>query len=190
MAKFKIKSTDKKDNSHPYIKIKLREKMIEYEENIVCLDVYGGFGLMYQKIWSRENIEYNSTVGDSLTWLNENNLDKYNVFDIDPYSSPFEAIEIICTKTTQNNIIIICTDGYLRRMGLMRMKLNKFICNKTGWADRDLTLLAAIYHQYPSFLRFLLSKIIKDFTIDKLYIKYGEGTWKQATVYFAIKLKR
>jgi tRNA G26 N,N-dimethylase Trm1 len=189
MAKFKINS-EKKDNSHPKIKIALRKKISEFFEKINILDVYGGYGLMYDKVWKNIASEYNIVEGDSIEWLKNQRNFTANIYDVDPYASPFEAIELICEKTNNEKISIICTDGYLRRCAMMRTKFNKFTQMKTGWEERNLSLMAAIYHQYPKFLRYFLSKITKDFTIEKLYIKYGIGTWKQANVYFAVILKK
>ena len=81
MAKFKIKSTDKKDNSHPYIKIKLREKMIEYEENIVCVFFY--FPRLLKRLFSIIYVKY----------LIDKNLLQKILFPNNQYSSLYRKIQ-------------------------------------------------------------------------------------------------
>lgn len=182
MAKFKIINTGKKDNSHPAIKIALREWAASMFINPSVLDVYGGGGMMFDKAWNKYN--YHQATGEALQWLN-NNQCCYDIYDVDPYASPFEAMEIIFKKTTRKIIGFVCTDGCLRRAAMMRTHLPKFICDKCGWSNRDGSLMAAIYHQYPAFIRHVIKSIAPGWDIIKLAVKYGVGTWKQATVYFA-----
>jgi len=187
VMKFKIKNSGKKDNSHPSIKIALRKWLEQQLDIESVLDVYGGYGLMYKKVWNK--YQYRASEKDSISWLNNNEIIE-NCFDIDPYASPYEALEIICNKTDKNEIGVVCTDGMLRRVCMMRTSIPDFLCDKCGWDKRDFSLMAGIYHQYPSFLRHVLSCICNDYSIDKLAIQYGIGTWKQATVYWACVLRR
>jgi len=83
-----------------------------------------------------------------------------------------------------------CTDGTLRRVAMMRTAIPEFIRNKCDWPERSLTLMAAIYHRYPSYLRHVLNCIVPQWSVDRLVVKYGCGTWKQATVYFAVILNK
>lgn len=189
MAKFKI-TTSRNDNSNPVKKIGLRKTVAELFTERHVLDIYGGNGVMYRTVWCNVSDSYAVAGNDAISWLKLKSDLHQNIYDIDPYASPFEAIEIICEKSIPDRIAITCTDGYLRRCAMMRTHFNKYIQHKTGWPDRDLTLMAAIYHQYPSFLRYLLSRIIHDYEINKLFVKYGSGTWNQATVYFAAILSR
>lgn len=56
--RFKIKNKLKKDNSHPKIKINIRKWLLNYFETPYILDIYGGNGLMFEKVW--KNYNYNS----------------------------------------------------------------------------------------------------------------------------------
>lgn len=187
MSKFKIKSR-KIDNSFLNVKIAIRKWLLQYIQHPFVLDVYGPNGAMFLNIWKSKSEKYRGSIGDSIQWLLLQNSFDENVFDIDPYASPFEAIEIICKKSTQQKIGIVCTDGVLRRVAMMRTKLPDFIQKKCNLPERNLALMAAIYYQYPSFLRHIIKKIAPNYIIDRLVIKYGEGTWKQALVYFAVIL--
>jgi hypothetical protein len=186
--KFKIKSKQV-DNSHPAKKIALREWVIANTSPSSVLDVYGGGGMMFEKVWSiHEEIEYGNSIGDALEFLNKQNSFNEDVFDIDPYASPYEAVEIICGKSTKNKIGIVCTDGTLRRVAMMRTGIPEFFQTRCGWKHRDLSLMAAIYHRYPSFLRHVLKCICGEYSVEKLVVQYGIGTWRQATCYFAATL--
>lgn len=185
--KFKFVEGVKKSNSHPAIKIALRKWLEQQFDIDSILDIYGGYGLMHEKVWSK--YRYRTTEGEAIAWLKKNDIVE-NCFDIDPYASPYEALEVIADKTSKNKIGIVCTDGILRRGCMMRTEIPDFLCNKCNWPKRNLSLMAAIYHQYPRFLRHAISCICKNWDIEKLAVKYGMGTWKQATVYFAGILKK
>jgi len=176
------------DNSFPIMKIALRKWVAEKFVNPSILDVYGGYGLMYKQLWRRYN--YTATTGEALSWLsNQEKLD-YDIYDVDPYSSPYEALQIISQKATKRVIGVICTDGCLRRQAQMRGKLPKVIQDICGWPPKDNKLMAAIYYQYPCFLKFILLKIFAGYKIKNLAVKYGIGWGKCATVYFAAVLEK
>ncbi len=179
--------TTHKDNSHPAIKIALRKWVIGKVNPVTVLDVYGGCGMMYDRLWKR--FEYTRSDGDSVKWLDSQKLLRFDCFDIDPYSSPYEALEIVCEKSQNNMIGVVCTDGMLRRQAGMRGNLTKFIQEKCNWPAKDNTLMAGIYHQYPKFLRYVIGCLSGEYCIENLAVKYGEKR-SQATVYWAAVLKK
>ncbi len=188
MAFFDVKSK-KKNNSHPVIKVALRKWIItKFTSDAFVLDVYGAKGMMYKKIWN--HFDYTPSEGDAIKFLNNCDCFNQDIFDVDPYGSPYEALKIITSKSKKDRIGIVCTDGTLRRAGMMRSKIPKFLQAECGWPERDLTLLAGIYNQYPSFLRHALNCVCNGYSIEKLAVKYGIGTWKQATCYYAAVLVR
>jgi hypothetical protein len=189
MSKFDLKF-QKNDNSHPREKIALREWVLKYISSAHILDVYGGNGLMFEKVWKLKSANYQTADGDALQWLQAQNKLTENCFDVDPYASPYEALEIIGKKTTAARIGIVCTDGTLRRVAMMRTHIPAFLRDRCGWPERSLTLMAGIYHQYPRYLRHVLACILPQWEIERLTIQYGKGTWKQATVYFAAVLTK
>jgi hypothetical protein len=189
MSKFDLKF-EKHDNSHPREKIALREWVLTHVSPAHVLDVYGGNGLMFERVWKLKTESYRSADGDALEWLQSQNEFTENVFDVDPYASPYEALEIIGQKSTTERIGIVCTDGTLRRVAMMRTHIPEFLRQRCGWPERSLTLMAGIYHQYPRYLRHALTCIVPQREIERLAIQYGKGTWKQATVYFAAVLTK
>lgn len=189
MSKFDLKF-QKHDNSHPIEKIALREWVLTYISPARVLDVYGGNGLMFERVWKSKAESYQSADGDALQWLQSQREFTENTFDVDPYASPYEALEIIGQKATTERIGIVCTDGTLRRVAMMRTHIPEFLRTRCGWPERSLTLMAGIYHQYPRYLRHVLACVVPQWEIERLAIQYGKGTWKQATVYFSAVLAK
>ena len=178
------------DNSFPHIKIAIREWLLSNINQASVLDVYGGNGLMFERVWKLKANTYRTVTGDALKWLSAQDDIHENLFDIDTYGLPFKALEIIGNKAIAERIGVVCTDGALRRAGMMRLKMPKFLQEKCKWPERDLSLMAGIYHQYPRYLRYVIDCIVPQWEIERLVIRYGKGTWKQAMVYFAIVLRR
>ncbi len=175
----------KHNNSNPFVKIKIREWLIQQMDNPQSiLDIYGGHGLMFKKVWSRFP-DYSISEGDAVKWLKQQELFKHDIFDIDPYGSPYEALLIISEKAEKNIIGLVCTDGALRFEAKIRGKLPKILLEKCKWDGTSRTLKAAIYYQYPKYLRFALKKLMPDWTLEKLAIKVAVGQGKSGTVYWA-----
>jgi len=176
------------DNSFPAMKLALRRWIVEKFENPTVLDIYGGYGKMYQQLWYKYS--YTATKGDALQWLSAQESLNFDIYDVDPYSSPYEALQIVAEKATGDRIGIVCTDGCLRRQAHMRGRLPKILQQCCNWDWHDKALMAAIYYQYPRFLRFALVRVMKGWEIEALAVKYGKGFGKSSTVYFAAIMKR
>jgi hypothetical protein len=189
MARFKL-TFNKQNNSHLGIKIAIREWVLKHVAPSGVVDVYGGRGVMFNRVWRLCAAPYRTSCGDAVSWLSGQGSIVENVFDVDPYASPYEALEVIGGRAESDRIGIACTDGTLRRVAMMRTKIPRFIQDKCGWAERDLQLMAAIYHQYPKFLRHVIGCVMPGWSIERLIVQYGSGTWRQATVYFAAILKK
>ncbi len=187
MSKFNLKF-QKHDNSHPLEKVALREWVLTHISPAHVLDIYGGNGLMFEKVWKLKAQRYRTAEGDALEWLKSKIEITETIFDVDPYASPYEALEIVGEVAAAQRIGIVCTDGTLRRVAMMRTRIPRFFRDRCGWPERSLTLMAGIYHQYPSYLRHVLVCIMPRWEIERLAIQYGKGTWKQATVYYAAVL--
>lgn len=183
--------TKHKDNSHPLTKIALRKWIINKigVKNLKILDVYGGYGVMYNTLYSKISISYEATKGDALDWLRNRIALDHTIFDVDPYSSPYEALIEISKRYQSNRLGICCTDGCLRRQCHMRGNIPTTLQALCGWPGRDHTLMASIYYNYPAYLRGILHKIFPLMQIESLVVKYGIGFGKASTVYFAAILK-
>lgn len=189
----KIKQWKQKNNSSPGLKVSIRKWVVsKMSGDLFVLDVYGGYGLMHSLLWKHVSKTYRSSIGDAMLFLENEGTLQENVFDIDPYASPYEALFFVLEKAVCNEIAVVCTDGSLRRQCFMRSKIPLFIQKHTGWPRRDLSLMASIWYQYPAYLRFLINKLGVDrWEIKHLAVEYSKGTPRnQQTCYFAALLKR
>jgi hypothetical protein len=178
------------DNSFPAAKIALREWIADQFESPSVLDVYGGWGMMERQVWKRKAKIYQAIEGEALAWLESQTELNHDIFDVDPWGSPYEALESINRKATQSKIGIVCTDGFLRSRGKMRLRLSPLLQQVMGWPSKDNHLLASIYYNYGSYLRAVLPRLMTNFEIERLAIKIGRGSGKTGTCYFAAKLTR
>jgi hypothetical protein len=179
-----LKSVKTKNNQFPAMKCALRLWLAENFKSPKVLDVYGGHGMMFSNVWEKVSGLYECTSGDALKWLKEQKTLDHDIFDIDPYGSPFEALIEIKKIVTKRRIGIVATDGCLRFCGKIRARLPRGIIDSCGWDWHDKTLMAGIHHQYPKFLRFALEKIMSGWKIEKLAVKSGIGS-SCGTSYFA-----
>lgn len=106
----------KKQDNNKYgkaAKIKIRQSALEYlgASNAAVLDAFcGERGEMHAAVWHAASyyagidIRWLSTdkrrryVGDNKTFIKHIDLQRYNVFDIDAYGSPWEILEIVARR--------------------------------------------------------------------------------------------
>jgi len=174
------------DNSFPVMKVALRVWIAEKFENPSVLDVYGGYGQMYRQVWQKYAANYCSTEGDALEWLKKKEVLDYDIYDIDPYASPYEAMILVAAKNTKNRIGIVATDGTLRRQALFYNTsfIHKYMC----WDSKNKAMQGAIYHQYPNCLKAIINKIFGG-EIKNMAVKSGKGFGKNGTSYFAVVIE-
>lgn len=102
MVKNKIQPWNKKiDNSFILIKIAIRQWVLQYFNRPHILDIYGGYGEMYNKVWKENALIYNVATGDAIKYLQQQKELNQDVFDVDPYGSPYKAIYEIIQKVTK-----------------------------------------------------------------------------------------
>ena len=178
------------DNSAPALKLLVREWLVAQLPGRSVLEVYGGGGRMFGGIWSRPEFACGTTMGEALDWLGSVSALDFDLYDIDPYGSPFEAIEIIARRSARNTIGIAGTDGALRRAAMMRSHISQFLIDRIGFDDADKRLKAAIYYRYPAYLRMVCERLMLGWMLKAIIVKHPAGTWKQATSYFALVAQR
>jgi len=59
----------------------------------VIADLYGPFGAMWRQVY--QNRCYVGSTGDAVKWLRTEDISGINFFDLDPYGSPWGAMNII-----------------------------------------------------------------------------------------------
>ena len=106
-------------------KITAKEELrkIDGIDNLSVLDIYCGAGEMYNACWKfvkyYEGIDIKEFddgrtlhIGNAPQILKKINIDKFDVFDIDAYGSPYECLSIILNKIkTRKTRHFVITDG-------------------------------------------------------------------------------
>jgi len=176
------------DSSFSIQKVGLRWWLCDQMPASSVLDVYGGYGLMWRQVWERRATTYTATDGDALKWLEFHNLD-YDIYDIDPWGSPWEALDRINQKSTKDKIGIVCTDGAVKRQGQIRGLMPKIIVEKLAWDTKDKRLLAEVFYHYPAACRQILRAVMPSHKIIALAVK-EHGGCGCGTAYFAAILQK
>lgn len=128
----------KKDNSNPRLKAELRKRFISSEQKV--LDLFSGDGEMWKRAYKNNVSEYrgidkikkhneNCEVEDNRRFIKNNNLDNYDVFDLDDYGSPWKLFFNILAKIkSEKRRVFFVTDGLPLRMSMGGITISKLIC--------------------------------------------------------------
>ena len=130
------------DHSRLDLKVAVRERMLDWlPEDRRVLDLYCGTGRMYEEVWQRADTYFGvdahkphrlaSTMklsADAAVQMLE--LDEWNIFDIDCYSSPWKVARRICRKRGPGIFGLIMTSGEFR--GLTGGRTNEIIRRSIG----------------------------------------------------------
>jgi hypothetical protein len=171
------------DNTNPLAKIYLRKWLLDFFPNPRVLDVYGGHGVMYDNVWKESSSRYEAVDGKVIRWIKKQENLEYDVFDIDPWGSPFQVIAELNKRIAEDigHVGMVCTDGAIKRAGQI-IPLSRFVREKCGFDEKNKTFLRSLFHQYNKYLRFILEVLLPDWEIERLAIKHGQP---RAMVYFA-----
>jgi hypothetical protein len=111
----------KTDNSMEYEKSAMRLKYLP--EDAKVLDCFCGNGEMYHRAYKNHVTKYYGidkekihTVGicelnNNINFINHNNINCYNVFDLDDYGSPWKQFYLIIKKILPGEYVFYITDG-------------------------------------------------------------------------------
>lgn len=120
MSKFKGKKTD---NGPKSAKKKLREIALNGIESPSVLEFFCGAGESFRAVWHNAknytgvdlkafNDERHTICGDAISVAKTIDVDKYNIFDLDAYGSPYTVLDILSKRIKNyNKIAFIVTDG-------------------------------------------------------------------------------
>lgn len=148
------------DNSHDArrAKVELRQWVLREVQPARVIDVFAGDGEMYRDAWSKaaEYLGFDERpihdarslmIGDSYQLLRAIDLRRWNVFDVDCYGQPWQALLIIAARRqwAAGEIgAVVCTDSSLRtKFGFASHAqvaangLDTRIVGKTTASDRD-----------------------------------------------------
>lgn len=131
----------KTDNSNKYAKAALRKKFLPHNARV--LDLFCGNGEMY-KLAYKGNVAYYHgvdkekihddticTLCDNIDFIKNNDISKYNVFDLDDYGCPWPLFYLILRDAVQDELIFYITDGLVYRQKLAG-NVTKFVSATEG----------------------------------------------------------
>jgi hypothetical protein len=141
------------DNSKKKQKLELRWKMLSRlggVEGLGVLETHGGRGVMYKDCYLPAkhvmrfdvNQERDNVIYCPAEWaVRAIDLQQFNVFDVDPYRSPWEIVWVISQRrkiAPGERIGIVVTDGYIAaflRLGktLQKAGFSTQMLHATGW---------------------------------------------------------
>lgn len=119
---------EKKDNTNMAAKIKIRKENLPKDARV--LDLFCGEGEMYKQVYRDKVLSYHGvdkekihtpglcTMTDNIFFITKNNLDEYNVFDLDDYGSPWKQMYLILKKLQRESVTLFITDGLVMKMSL------------------------------------------------------------------------
>lgn len=89
----------------------------------------------------------------------------YDIFDVDPYSSPYEALALIAKSATKPTLGLYVTDGCLRQQAKVRGYFPKILLDPMGWQNKiphtkeSRRQRAWVYWHYPEVFYKIMGKL-------------------------------
>ena len=117
----KSKGWEKKDHTGKWLKINLRRKYLPKKARV--LDLFCGNGGIYKEVYKGKVEKYigidkekvHSTKlcvkTNNLFFVSKNNIDDFNVFDLDDWGSPWKLFYLILKKWQGREAVFFITDG-------------------------------------------------------------------------------
>lgn len=124
----KSKIWDKRDSSDKWYKINLRRKYLPKKARV--LDLFCGNGEIYKNVYKDKVTKYigvdnkkihNANIcvlTNNLHYVSKNNINDFNVFDLDDYGSPWKLLYLILKKYQGPEAIFFITDGLKLKMNI------------------------------------------------------------------------
>lgn len=121
--------SSKTDNSHGNLKVHMRRRMLPQHARV--LDLFCGRGEMYHGAYKGRVDEYRGvdkekvhdttlcTIDDNMAWVKTHDIERFNVFDLDDYGSPWDLIYLVLARTKQPEVTMFVTDGLVLRAKMM-----------------------------------------------------------------------
>lgn len=170
-----MNAVTQKDNSTPARKIHLRKKYLP--KNAVVLDCFCGSGIIYHSCYEDvkeyHGLDTKKIHGDKLCeivdnrlWIKNNDINKFTVFDLDSYGSPWLLLFKILKKATQKEIVVFLTDGIYNK--LKRDPKLPHIISATEQIPKNFTI-PGLTRYYPDIIGTLFLRIKSEYgyTIEK-----------------------
>jgi len=122
-------------------KIKIRKALLKELEVEKVLDCYAGTGEMYRNCYLKYdylgldrripvNFTQNLIEIDNTKYLRSENLNQFNVFDLDAFGNPWYQFGIVLhRRTSKSKFVVFCTDSLIlgASFGELPKKIKKYI---------------------------------------------------------------
>lgn len=107
------------DSKYLDLKIQLRLDAIDTFNSVNVLDCFAGDSVLWKQVCGKTNIKVNrftidaddrykvDCVGNALTWIKNNDINRFDVIDLDSWGSPVKYLEIIFKSNFKG--VVICT---------------------------------------------------------------------------------
>jgi len=114
------------DITNTKYKIEIRKRFIKYIDKKRVLDLYCGFGKMYNNCY--KGLEYVGIDSDKIhnadlcylednkEFVNKNNIENYNIIDLDSDDDPWGLFDIVLRKLKEKKVVIFITDNNYQKM--------------------------------------------------------------------------
>jgi len=188
------KQWSKVDNSATDLKARLRIRNLP--EKPAVLDLFCGTGQMYQAVYKDRAILYHGvdrekvhdpkicTLTNNLTYLQKEDINQFNVFDLDDYGCPWKQIYLIFRKLRRPDATLFVTDG-LVLFQKVNGNVTKFV-SATENLPKNFNI-PGLNRWYVDIFATMLLDIEKRFGWKTIKAEYCHNS-RRSVYYWAIKL--
>lgn len=155
-----------KANSWPGGKLGVRRWLAKRHPPVRVWEIYGP-GSVGARQWKMLGaVEMGGTPAgeDAVGYLDTLKDWDWDVYDIDPYSSPFAALVAVSARATAPEIAVFLTDGHLRKAAQMGASLATVVCDRMGWpggiGKETRAVKRWIYWHYSAALRSVVERCL------------------------------
>lgn len=188
----------KTNNARGTAKAEIRESvfnLLDGERN--TLEVFCGAGEMYRSVWHKSDRytgidkqkyfdERHTVCGDALKALRLVEISKYNIFDIDAYGSPYEALQYILKFVGDHKkVAFVLTDG--TNIDLKMGRLSKGMRFFTG-LDFHVAKRAHVFHD--NFIIDVVNKVCSTLNGNAENLRIAKGNKGSAMRYYSFVVNR
>lgn len=184
------------DNKNIGIKSQMRKAFLPEQASV--LDLACGYGEMYRRVYKKRVVYYFGIdknkihdtncciIGDNVKFLQSNDIDDFNTFDIDSYGSVWKLLYMVLSKATQEQVTIFITDGLPLSLQI-RNRVTKYVSSIEMIPFNMKIPLAS--HFYIDMFSTMLVQVAQRFSWQIMTAKYIYNTG--ATVcYWVLELKK
>jgi hypothetical protein len=190
------KAWDKKDNSMAHQKALLRLKNLPKRARV--LDLFCGNGEMYNRVY-KGRVEYYHgvdkekihnpkicTLTNNIVYITQNNLDDFNVFDLDDYGTPWKQLYLILKKLKRDEVTIFVTDGLVMRQKIDGT-VSKFV-SATEQVPRKMNI-PGLNRWYVDIFATMLLDLEKRYNWKTVKAQYFHNE-RRTVYYWALKMEK